>query len=83
MLLHECSWSHAAGAIVVTTLELPITRADKIVKSFIFEFPANSTSWGGPLQGIVYGVSESTEKARMLDRARALRLQGKDYESDE
>ena len=72
---------------MVTTLELPLTRADKMFHRFggaeKFMFPANSTSWGGPLQGIVYGVSESTEEARMLDRARALRLQGKDYESDE
>ena len=70
---------------MVTTLELPLTRADKMFHRFAgtekFMFPANSTSWGGPLQGIVYGVSESTEEARMLDRA--LRLQGKDYESDE
>ena len=69
---------------MVTTLELPLTSADKMFhREQKFNFPANSTSWGGPLQGIVYGVSESTEEARMLDRARALRLQGKDYESDE
>lgn len=45
---------------MVTTLELPLTREDKMFHRFEgaekFNFPANSTSWGGPLQGIVYGV---------------------------
>ena len=53
---------------MVTTLELPLTRADKMFHRFggaeKFMFPANSTSWGGPLQGLVYAVH-------------------KDYESDE
>ena len=52
--------THAAGAIVVTTLELPITRSDrsKLDCATIFQFPGNGTSWGGPLQGLIYAVSK-------------------------
>ena len=50
---------------MVTTLELPLTRADKMFHRFggaeKFMFPANSTSWGGPLQGIVYAVHKDYE----------------------
>ena len=50
---------------MVTTLMLPITKEDKIRDKLgvveTFTFPANSTSWGGPLQGLVYAVHKDYE----------------------
>ena len=47
-----------AGAVVVTSLELPVTNTSSLLPDSAFMFPASSTAWGGALEGLVYAQSE-------------------------
>jgi len=43
-----------AGSVVVTSLELPVTKMSTLTSDSAFTFPASSTAWGGALEGLVY-----------------------------